>query len=180
MTTPHSENYPPAIAELLALPGHMPLDAGEPNREAAERLRGLNVVTLFAPVTVRDPVAARACLAGLWLRCNDLDQSHRISQEIHTPDGSFWHGIMHRREGDFGNSKYWFRRVGRHPVFEPLAAEAKALDVFPSGEWDPYQFVDLVEACLSWPNPEPEPLLRLQQAEWQLLFDHCYRHALGG
>ncbi len=59
--------------------------------------------------------------AGLWLLAGNLDESHQISQSIESPEGSFWHGIMHRREGDFWNAKYWFRRVGRHPVLSELA-----------------------------------------------------------
>ena len=52
---------------------------------------------------------AQACLAGLWLYHDFLDESHSISQEIATSTGSFWHGIMHRREPDPSNAKYWFR-----------------------------------------------------------------------
>jgi hypothetical protein len=51
----------------------------------------------------------RLCMSGLWLLAGDLDRSHTISQGIGSAEGSFWHGIMHRREGDFSNSKYWFR-----------------------------------------------------------------------
>jgi hypothetical protein len=29
---------------------------------------------------------------------------------------SFWHAIMHRREGDFWNSKYWYARCRNHPA----------------------------------------------------------------
>ncbi|MGB1126733.1 MAG: hypothetical protein ACPG4Q_16145, partial [Phycisphaeraceae bacterium] len=41
-----------------------------------------------------------AIKAGLWLYVDELDRSHEYSQSIHTPTGSFWHAIMHRREGD--------------------------------------------------------------------------------
>ena len=48
---------------------------------------------------------ASACLAGLWLYHDYLDESHAVSQSIHTPAGSYWHGLMHRREPDFANPK---------------------------------------------------------------------------
>jgi hypothetical protein len=171
-------NYPPAIAELLAAARPMPLGPGTPVRAAADRLHSLDPSALFAPAPVRDTDAARACLAGLWLRFDFLDESHRISQEIHTPDGNFWHGIMHRREGDFGNAKYWFRRVGNHPVFASLGRETQNPDLFPAGGWDPYQFIDLVEACATRHKGDAEALIQLQEREWEVLFDHCIRKAL--
>src|SRR2546426_5983164 len=45
--------------------------------------------------------------AGLWLYVDNLERSHTVSQGIETSTGSFWHGIMHRREGDFSNSHHW-------------------------------------------------------------------------
>ena len=70
---------------------------------------------------------ARCCISALYLRHNFLDESHEISQEIDTIDGSYWHGIMHRREPDYDNAKYWFRRVPSHPVFGPLCEKAREL-----------------------------------------------------
>src|SRR5271168_4908625 len=52
---------------------------------------------LSAPI--QDADSANALLAGLWLGHDALEEGHRIAQEIETPSGSFWHAIMHRREG---------------------------------------------------------------------------------
>src|SRR5689334_664586 len=78
--------------------------------------------TALVEETLRNPaLAGRSDLAaGLWLYVDDLDRSHTISQGIHSPTGSLWHGIMHRREGDFSNSLYWMRRAESHPLFTTL------------------------------------------------------------
>ena len=104
-------NYASSVAELVAEPRLMGLDAGEPNRTAFDRLSALEAGRLLDGHAVRDREMAKACLAGLWLYHDFLDQSHRISQGLHGREGSYWHGIMHRREGDFANAKYWLRRV---------------------------------------------------------------------
>src|SRR5205823_4653661 len=81
--------FSPAIDAVLAAAPPMPLDGGTVDAPLAEKLRALDLAALFAASAVRDSAAARACLAGLWLRANDLPASHRISQELHTPEGSF-------------------------------------------------------------------------------------------
>jgi hypothetical protein len=107
------------------------------------------------------------CESGLWLLAGDLDRSHRLSQEIDSADGSFWHGIMHRREGDFGNAKYWFRRVGSHPVLRWLAES-------PGGYADPFQFVDRCRGVGSDDDDDDyRDCQRIQWLEWQALMSHC-------
>lgn len=131
----------------------------------------------------------RAVQAGLWLWHDFLHKSHEISQGIDSPEGAWWHGIMHRREGDFGNAKYWFRRVGQHALFDTLAAHAndvtrdepadKQLFTLTRAGWDPSAYVDLCEAVHDRPDdPNYGVAVAIQQAEWRTLFDYCVREAL--
>ena len=98
-------SYGPVIAGLLREKRLMPLGPGEPNRPARPELEALSLEKAFSPGRVRDRDMASACLAGLWLYHDYLDESHAVSQSIHTPAGSYWHGQMHRREPDFANPK---------------------------------------------------------------------------
>jgi hypothetical protein len=179
--------YAGSITALLREPRLMPLDRGEPNRAAFDQLRALDEARLCDGQPVRHRELARACLAGLWLYHDFLDEAHRISQSLHGREGSYWHGIMLRREGDLANAKYWFRRVGRHPIHETLNLSARALaraagaDPFDraSSSWDPAAFVDLCAAERADQSGATELYQRIQQREWQLLFDYCYRRASG-
>lgn len=135
--------------------------------EAGDRLKGLSVSDLFEE-EVADAKSAACCLSGLWLLHNFLHESHEISQDIKTAEGSYWHGIMHRMEGDFWNSKYWYRQVGTHPVFSDVA-DRLGVDRF-----DPGSFVDQCESDSASPDVH-----RMACAEWQALFEYCYKKAIG-
>src|SRR5688500_9241102 len=90
---------------------------------------------------------AGAMLAGLWLWFDWLDESHTVSQGIDTPAGSYWHAIMHRREGDFGNSKYWFARCRNHPSFATLGVQAAPLvNAFPADKSRLPAFINRLDA----------------------------------
>lgn len=165
----------------------VPSDAG--NATARDLLAGVRSSELIAPAVIRQD-DADALLAGLWLYFDWLDESHRISQSIETPTGSFWHAIMHRREGDFSNSKYWYARCVNHPSLHSLAGKApqlvsampadKALLRLIATGWNPNAFVDLVEQVHQSPDDSRHAVaVALQRLEWQVLFDHCSRSAAG-
>ena len=176
--------YGPVFAELLATERCRPLGEGQPDRTMKGQLTAMAVPGAFEPQRVNDRAMARACLSGVWLLYDYLDDSHTISQSISGTTGSFWHGIMHRREGDFSNAKYWFRNVGFHPVYESLAPAAEKLaaaydaqGVLPPGNWDAMAFVDACQQAVRR-GAQVDFCQAVQQAEWELLFDYCYQHAV--
>jgi hypothetical protein len=141
-----------------------------------------------------------ALKAGLFLLNDFFEESHSCSQSIeglgthHT--GDYWHAILHRREPDHGNSKYWFRHVGRHPSFTELARAAgrhmEAANgslasklghwngrIVTGGEWDPFGFVDLCAAAES-DSELNEWCAQLQHEEMLLLLESTYRDAVNG
>ena len=105
------------------------------------------------------PTVATLARSAALLWHDHLDASHDVSQDLPSSDGSFLHGIMHRREQDYPNAKYWFRRAGDHPCYPALATqaaaylgvtgnEALAKRLVPGGQWDPFAFVDAVESAM--------------------------------
>jgi hypothetical protein len=65
---------------------------------------------------------------------------------------------MHRREGDFSNSHYWFNRVGKHRAMSSIAG------------YDAHKFIDNVEARHV---KSSAALVDLQRKEWAALFSWC-------
>lgn len=152
--------YGPAIATLLVPERLCSLGPGSPNLSAKPALQAVE--------------APPACRAGLWLLHDFLDESHAISQDLTTKEGSFWHAIMHRREPDASNSKYWWRQVGPHAVLDQLRELSAELG---SPFTSPERFVDLCERTRDSGTGEERAAIRVQQLEWRLLFDFCWRSA---
>jgi hypothetical protein len=171
--------YGPKIAAILGDGRRLAaLGPGSTNREVRPLLAAFDPMRDLGPV--RDAETAKACQSALWLYHDFLDESHTISQDLPSATGSYLHAVMHRREPDAANSKYWWRRVGSHPVFGPVADAAAALGYSAGGTWDPFGFADRCEKARGTGTPEEDLLRRVQLAEWQLLFDFCFRAAVGG
>ena len=143
---------------------------------------------------------AAAVKSAFHLWNDSLDLSHELSQEIHTPTGSYLHGIMHRMEGDYSNAKYWFRQAGVHPIHQPLLQQAKARmteggierigsealkskleQLSASSAWDSALFADMVSHQVTVAqDPEAEVLLlELQWTELKLLLQFAFQQTGG-
>jgi hypothetical protein len=170
-----------------------------PGRESDWLLKSLSVAPpedlVPRPVSPADATALRA---GLFQVYDYLDESHRDSQSVEGDGrhrcGDYWHAIMHRREPDYTNAKYWFRRVGRHPILASLGERAVSiLDQCPSADaarwkvrlhapcdWDPCAFVDLCEHCAAGTDdPLDSAARRIQWEEMVLLLAATYNDAAG-
>lgn len=150
-------------------------------RDAQEAAAAAEVCSR-ASLLVRRNYLGTLAEAGLWLLVDELERSHRVSQNMENYEGFFWHGIMHRREGDYSNAKYWFRRVGSHPVHTKLAAvigehastlaEQLPLDVLTDAAKLPEALVDQCKLAARRGNLV-QSLQQICWWEWQLLFSNC-------
>ncbi|HCU86842.1 MAG TPA: hypothetical protein DGP39_04885, partial [Verrucomicrobiales bacterium] len=161
-------NLPPAIQVLFdtpSLPGLGPerrdeaLSLNACHRQIEQALKSLDAT----------PQANQLLSSAALLWHDHLDPSHTISQDIHDADGSLLHGIMHRREPDYPNAKYWFNRTGPHSVFEGLPERCQSfltetsLRGLAEGNWDAIEMVDAVSRTSK--NTTDYTLLQRVQAE---------------
>jgi len=127
---------------------------------------------------VASPALARRpdLVAGLWLYVDELEKSHQASQSLETPTGAYWHAVMHRREGDFANAKYWFRRAVKHPAMARIdltgggAGSGTAVAAY-----DPEGMVDHVERAHQRGDTSNPALASAQHKEWKALFGWCVK-----
>ncbi len=177
----------PEFLQLLDTPDTASLGPEpRPGRKSVEEIEA-SLSPIFAAGRYSSTTAG--LIRSLVLLWHDhLDESHEISQNFSSPDGSYVHGIMHRREPDYSNAKYWFHRMGWHPIFPKIAKCAKGTDktneekrilstvitvgVTAADEWDPFAFIDACQRARQTAPAEAEYLRKLQVMEFAILLKH--------
>ncbi len=175
-----SEQTTIQIKQLLATPEPPALGPQPRAGVLTEATLNARLDSLFRETKL--PPRQQELIRSLLLLWHDhLDASHNISQGIENAGGSFVHAIMHRREPDYWNAKYWWRRVGAHPVYPEIAKQVAELlkqgragelatKLLPGGKWDACAFVDACEAAAG--SSEREALLReIQRIETEVLLE---------
>ena len=110
--------------------------------------------------------------AALWLYVDDLDRSHDLSQGEHSPTGSLLHAIMHRREGDFSNALYWYRKAGQHPALSEIDLTGGGAGSGTSvARYNAESFVKQVQHATERGIDENPALESQQNKEWVAVFD---------
>jgi hypothetical protein len=80
--------------------------------------------TLLGSAALKDAGALKLVRGGLLYAVDAIDAAHRLFQDDSGDLGGYWHGMIHRREADFDNARYWFRRAGRLSFFSELQRDA--------------------------------------------------------
>ena len=172
-----------AFHRLLKTP--KPAELGPGPRSGVESLAALNSAVDAALKEVSLDQRQSDLVRSLILLWHDhLEASHVIAQRYEEDaDGSYVHAIMHRREPDYSNAKYWFHRARQHPAYAALADRAGELlrddaglrgGLLPRGQWNALAFVDACEEAGSLPGDDPRVrcLQAVQQVEFENLLDY--------
>ena len=170
--------YGAGVASILEQSGNgqrlMPLSGDRPISATA---RGL-ILEAFEAGLFAGSRAPDAVASGLYFYLGCWDDAHEIAQDIETPEGSYWHALVHRQEPDAGNAGYWFHQVGSHPIFPALRQAALEIGIEVGPRWKPEAFIQLCEKARQRPGSDLErQAMEVQRAEWQLLLDYCARPA---
>ena len=168
----HAAGMTADIWTVINTAGSAALDRGPRTGVAGATMK--RALTGFLTGLTAERRDAALSLALLWH--DDLDAAHGLCQahEGH-PDCDYVHALLHRREGDFANAKYWFREVGDHPVY-PVVAQAVAglgqPGLVVDGQWRSAAMVDACAAALSRDVARQPVLMQVQAAEFRILAAH--------
>jgi hypothetical protein len=169
---------PENVFRLIATPS--PPELGPERRPGTEKLEPLNrkIDSVLGQGSMNERSELVRALVLLWH--DHLNEAHELAQGVDGPDGAFVHGIMHRREPDYGNAAYWFRRVGKHPAFGEIRSRIARMPqlssfeevertLLPRGSYDPFGFINVCEGYVRRPESERDLLREVQAIETRVL-----------
>lgn len=186
---PTSLPYPAVTAFWNAIATVEPPDLGPGPRPSTFPRRELETrLETYFPAQAVHPATALRLRAAALLYHDHHDPAHDIVQDLTDADAALIHAILHRREPDYWNAKYWFRRFDAHPVYLALGQRLNGLAKTPQhqdlarqltlpGAFDPFAFVDLCEAAERKPARDEGVLWlrQVQQAEFEEVAAHLLR-----
>ena len=157
-----------------------PLPKEPTDYELVIRLRETDDARLFGPVALQPAAPVGLVRAGLFYYHNALDDSHKQAALDEGDLAAYWHGMVHRREGDFENARYWMRRAGEQPVFQEM--QGRASDGAPhmgrQSNWDPFLFIHLCEQYRYGETDYKKEIGHLQRTEFAVMFDYVWRRCV--
>jgi hypothetical protein len=146
----------------------------------SEQFRALDDAALAGGHKIIDPDQFRLVRGGVLYALDELDPAHHLFQEEESSLGSYWHGMLHRREGDFDNARYWFRRAGKLAVFADLhaAAHGASPTMARQATWDAYLLTGLCEQARFGGHDLIPECQRLLRAEWEGLLTFSWERSV--
>ncbi len=173
-------------AFTLSSTSQPPLPKLAPNAPGPARDWLLQFLRAYQPAqdlpSISSPADAIAMQAGLLCLHDYLHESHQLSQSVQNQGlyqaGDYWHHIMHRREPDYSNAKYWSRVVGYHPLHDLLPEQVRPIfhlfesqtvanwkdRVLLNNRWSLNTFVDCCSECES--SQDRELCQFAQRVQW--------------
>jgi len=150
------------------------------NYELMRRIQSAEDAAILGDLPLKNAEMLALVRGGLLYALDAIHDAHAVFQDAKGDLGSYWHGMMHRREGDFDNARYWFRRAGLLPVFSEMHRSASEISAVMARQsnWDPYLFTGQCEQARFGETDSLNELAALQRIEFEVLFDYCWRKSV--
>ncbi len=178
-----NRRYPDFIQRTLLHEGTLddPLPKEPTSYERVIRLREADDAAVFGGLALLPGAPAALVRAGLFYFHNALEDSHKQAQSVDGDPAAYWHGMIHRREGDFDNARYWMRRAGEQPGFQEMHGprQRRRPAHGPPAELGPLPVHRTL--CEQYRYGEAEykkEIGHLQRVEFAVMFDYVWRQCV--
>jgi hypothetical protein len=169
--------------ERLATPEFPDLGPGPRCEVLPEVTLEIRLLELTREFNLSNPTAELLTATALLYHDNH-DPAHNRVEDRGDRDACLIHALLHRREPDYWNAAYWFRRVSGHPIYGTATPaviqaaqtpEARAVleRLTLSGNLDPLALVQECERMAKRPDTQAIAYLRqVQHLEFAALVEH--------